>query len=248
MLFLSDFYKSIFGCKTYKISIDAGCTCPNRDGTKAFGGCIFCSEKGSGDFVPERNKSIAQQIEEGKKLVEKKAKGRSGTNPVKYIAYFQNFTNTYGDETELLEKYKEALSCDEVSGIAIATRPDCISDSILKKISELAENHFVQLSLGLQTSKDLTKEKLNICYTNKDYIDAVKRIKKASKKIHLVTHLIFGLPDETEKDMMESVQFVLKNNAEGDSFGIKFTSLYIVKNTKLEELYEKGMYKPLTQE
>ena len=257
MILLSDFYKSIFGCKTYKISFDAGCTCPNRNGEKSTGGCFFCSERGSGDFVPSKLKSISQQTEECKSLVEKKARGRSGRNQVKYIAYFQNFTNTYGNEVELMAKYKEALTCSEVEGLAIATRPDCISDSILKKIAELAEKHFVQIELGLQTFKDETKNKLNICYKNKDYIDAVKRIKSASTKIHLVTHLIFGLPEETEEDMIKSVKFVTEVNSNSCKnektqqtfpFGIKITSLYVLKNTKLQELYESKKYQPLTQE
>lgn len=256
MILLSDFYKSVFGCKAYKISIDAGCTCPNRNGEKSTGGCFFCSEKGSGDFVPSKLKSIFQQTEEGKALVEKKARGRSGTNQVKYIAYFQNFTNTYGNEEELTAKYKEALTCPEVEGLAIATRPDCISDSILEKIAGLAEKHFVQIELGLQTFSDETKNKLNICYKNADYVDAVKRIKIASKKIHLVTHLIFGLPEETEEDMLKSVKFVTEVNALSSKnaplqtlpFGIKITSLYVLKNTKLQELYETGKYQPLTRE
>lgn len=256
MILLSDFYKSVFGCKAYKISIDAGCTCPNRNGEKSTGGCFFCSEKGSGDFVPSKLKSIFQQTEEGKALVEKKARGRSGTNQVKYIAYFQNFTNTYGNEEELTAKYKEALTCSEVEGLAIATRPDCISDSILEKIAGLAEKHFVQIELGLQTFSDETKNKLNICYKNADYVDAVKRINSASKKIHLVTHLIFGLPEETEEDMIKSVKFVTEVNALSSKnaplqtlpFGIKITSLYVLKNTKLQELYETGKYQPLTRE
>lgn len=256
MILLSDFYKSVFGCKAYKISIDAGCTCPNRNGEKSTGGCFFCSEKGSGDFVPSKLKSIFQQTEEGKALVEKKARGRSGTNQVKYIAYFQNFTNTYGNEEELTAKYKEALTCPEVEGLAIATRPDCISDSILEKIAGLAEKHFVQIELGLQTFSDETKNKLNICYKNADYVDAVKRIKTASKKIHLVTHLIFGLPEETEEDMLKSVKFVTEVNALSSKnaplqtlpFGIKITSLYVLKNTKLQELYESKKYQPLKQE
>ena len=256
MILLSDFYKSVFGCKAYKISIDAGCTCPNRNGEKSTGGCFFCSEKGSGDFVPSKLKSIFQQTEEGKALVEKKARGRSGRNQVKYIAYFQNFTNTYGNEEELTAKYKEALTCPEVEGLAIATRPDCISDSILEKIAGLAEKHFVQIELGLQTFSDKTKNKLNICYKNADYVDAVKRINSASTKIHLVTHLIFGLPEETEEDMIKSVKFVTEVNGifsknsplQTLPFGIKITSLYVLKNTKLQKLYEAGKYQPLTRE
>ena len=115
---LSTFYQSIFGCKTYKISLDAACTCPNRDGTKGRGGCIFCSQKGSGDFVSSRNLSITEQVEQGKKLVESKLRGRSGERQGKYIAYFQNFTSTYGDSVKLLSKYHEALSCKDIAGLA----------------------------------------------------------------------------------------------------------------------------------
>ncbi|MBQ0051504.1 MAG: TIGR01212 family radical SAM protein [Treponema sp.] len=249
MLQLSDFYKNIFGCKTYKISLDAGCTCPNRDGSKGTGGCIFCSENGSGDFVAERQKSISEQIEAGKKLVEKKAKGRSGTNPVKYIAYFQNFTSTYGDIESLKKKYYEALECEEIAGLSIATRPDCLNDEILSVIAKIAETHFVQIELGLQTSNEETGKTINRCYTNSDYEDAVRRIKKSSQKIHIVTHLIFGLPGETEEDMLNSVDFVVKNNCGYDEkFGIKITVLYVVKNTKLALMYQNGEFKCLEKE
>ena len=157
MLTLSQFYESIFGSKTYKISLDAGCTCPNRDGSKGRGGCIFCSESGSGDFASERNLPIKKQIENAKKLVESKVKGRSGNRSGKYIAYFQNFTSTYGDVKSLVRKYNEALECDDVTGLAIATRPDCLSEEILSEIAKIAETHFVQVELGLQTSKETTE-------------------------------------------------------------------------------------------
>ena len=127
---LTDFYESIFGCKTYKISLDAGCTCPNRDGTKGTGGCIFCSQSGSGDFASDRNLSIREQVEQGIKLVESKVHGRSGERKGKYIAYFQSFSSTYGDATTLLEKYRESLLCDDVEGLAVATRPDCLNQEI----------------------------------------------------------------------------------------------------------------------
>ena len=267
---LSDFYKSIFGCKTYKISLDAGCTCPNRDGTKGTGGCIFCSRQGSGDFVVGRNLSISEQIEQGKKLVENKVRGRSGERQGKYIAYFQCFTSTYGDAAELLEKYREALSCEGVVGLAVATRPDCLNDKILQGLAEISRTHFVQIELGLQTSNEQTGQFINRCYTNQDYIDAVSRIRQAAPSIHIVTHLIFGLPGESEEDILNSVRFVLNSHAatvlvvpnpvEGDessrhpelvsgsSFGLKITSLYVLKNTRLAQMYESGTYQPLTKE
>ncbi|MCR4822174.1 MAG: TIGR01212 family radical SAM protein [Treponema sp.] len=263
MVFLSDFYRSVFFCKVYKISLDAGCTCPNRDGSKGVGGCIFCSETGSGDFASSRNLSIKEQVDEGKKRVESKLKGRSGNRQGKYIAYFQNFTSTYGNSEELGKKYLQALECPDVVGLAIATRPDCLSDEILLILKKISQNHFVQIELGLQTSNEVTGKLINRCYSNDDYLDAVKRIKKADPNIHIVTHLIFGLPGESEKDMLKSVSFVVNSSqnlgGQGDIsvpsvrnlnsfFGIKITVLYIVKNTLLAKMYQEGKMTPLSKE
>lgn len=255
MIFLSDFYKSVFSCKAYKLSIDAGCTCPNRDGTKGTGGCIFCSERGSGDFVSSRTKSVYQQIQEAKEKVIKKARGRSGKNDCVFIAYFQNFTSTYGDPDQLITKYKEALNCPDVKGISIATRPDCLNDAILDFLSELSKTTFVQLELGLQTSNEESGKFINRCYTNDDYIEAINRIKNKSPEIHIVTHLILGLPGETEQQMIDSVKFVIDANKKTSphnniiqNWGIKITSLYIVEKTKLAELYYSGKYRPFTKD
>ena len=259
---LSAFYEAIFGCKTYKISLDAGCTCPNRDGTKGRGGCIFCSQNGSGDFAAERNLSITEQIEQGKKLVESKIRGRSGERHGKYIAYFQNFTSTYGEPYKLLSKYREALLCKDIAGLAVATRPDCLGEEILQDLADISKTHFVQIELGLQTSNEQTGHLINRCYTNQDYIDAVRRIREAAPDIHIVTHLIFGLPGETEQDMLNSVKFVVDNNVSvsdrlcvslsgltGQSFfGLKITSLYILQNTRLAAMYESGKYEPLSKD
>lgn len=243
---LSAFYESIFGCKTYKISLDAACTCPNRDGTKGRGGCIFCSQQGSGDFVAGRKLSISEQIEQGKKLVEAKLRGRSGKRQGKYIAYFQSFTSTYGEPADLLKKYHEALNCEGIAGLAVATRPDCLGEEILQGLAEISRTHFVQIELGLQTSNEQTGQLINRCYTNQNYIDAVSRIRKAAPDIHIVTHLIFGLPGETEADMLNSIKFVVDNNEK--EWGIKITSLYILQNTRLATFYEEGTYQPLTKE
>ena len=250
---LSQFYQSIFGCKTYKISLDAGCTCPNRDGTKGTGGCIFCSANGSGDFAAARSLSISEQIEQGKVLIESKLRGRSGERQGKYIAYLQNFTSTYGDTNQLLSKYREALSFPDIAGIAIATRPDCLNEQILSSLAELSNTNFVQIELGLQTSSESTGKVINRCYTNQDYIDAITRIKNAGKKIHIVTHLIFGLPGEIETDMLNSVKFVIDQNIHldlnrDDKWGIKITSLYVLKNTKLAQMYESGQFQTLSKE
>ena len=263
---LSTFYESIFGCKTYKISLDAGCTCPNRDGTKGSGGCIFCSQAGSGDFIARGGESaagrlpISEQLEQGKKLVESKLRGRSGERQGKYIAYFQSFTSTYGDPTVLLSKYREALDCEGVAGLAVATRPDCLSPAILRDLAEISRNRFVQIELGLQTSNEKTGQLINRCYTNQNYIDAVNRIREAAPSIHIVTHLIFGLPGETEEDMLNSVKFVVEQNRHaeqntrhpeldsGSSFGLKITSLYVLQNTRLAVMYNAGEYEPLNKE
>ena len=263
---LSTFYESIFGCKTYKISLDAGCTCPNRDGTKGSGGCIFCSQAGSGDFIARGGESaagrlpISEQLEQGKKLVESKLRGRSGERQGKYIAYFQSFTSTYGDPTVLLSKYREALDCEGVAGLAVATRPDCLSPVILRDLAEISRNRFVQIELGLQTSNEKTGLLINRCYTNQNYIDAVNRIREAAPSIHIVTHLIFGLPGETEEDMLNSVKFVVEQNRHaeqntrhpeldsGSSFGLKITSLYVLQNTRLAVMYNAGEYEPLNKE
>ncbi|MBQ0002181.1 MAG: TIGR01212 family radical SAM protein [Treponema sp.] len=267
-LSVNEYYRKIFGRKIYKITLDAGCTCPNRDGTRGTGGCIFCSASGSGDFTASRNLSITQQIEEAKKLVQKKINKpetkNQTTNPgninstfiireTQYIAYFQNFTNTYGDESQLISKYKEALSHPEIAGIAIATRPDCLSDSILEKINLLTKKQYPQLEngktiskekyfsieFGLQTSNEKTAEYINRCYKNEEYFDAVNRVKKINKDIHIVTHVIFGLPEETEEDMLNSVQTAIDAGTDG----IKIQVLNVLKGTRLEkEFYEKQFH------
>ena len=251
MLGVSDFYKQIFSCKVYKISLDAGCTCPNRDGSKGFGGCIFCSETGSGDFAAEKNIPIQMQVEKAKSLVQKKLHGRSGNQKGQYIAYFQNFSSTYGDEKTLVQKYKDALSCEDVAGLSIATRPDCLNEKILSEIKKIAQNHFVQIELGLQTSNEQTGKTINRCYTNSDYCDAVAKLKNACPEIHVVTHLIFGLPGESKSDMIESVKFVSDVNTKifPDSFfGLKITSLYIVENTPIVKLYQQGKINMLSKD
>lgn len=246
---VSDFYKKIFNCKVYKICIDAGCTCPNRDGTKGTGGCIFCSNSGSGDFLPDKKLSICEQVENAKLLVADKLKN---IKEKKYIVYFQNFTNTYGNEQELFLKFNEALECKDVAGISIATRPDCISDSILTKISSLCDKGFIQLELGLQTTNEKTALFINRCCSNKDYFDAVQRIRKADKRIHIVTHIIFGLPGEKKHDMLKTVKDVIccykNNNLTENSFGIKIAQLYVLKETVLNDLFEKEQFVPLELE
>lgn len=235
---VSDFYKQKFGCKIYKLSLDAGCTCPTRDGTKGFGGCIFCSESGSGDFAASRKLSILNQIEQAKKLVA--GKNKNG----KYIAYFQNFTNTYGNVDELEKKYLEAVSAPEIAGIAIATRPDCISDDILKKIAALCDKTFVSIELGLQTVNEKTVNYIRRGYENSVYDEAVRKIHNANSAIHVVTHVIFGLPGETETDMLASVRYCVHAGSDG----IKISVLHILRGTDIADDYEAGKFKCLEME
>lgn len=235
----SQFYKEKFGCKVYKISLDANCTCPNRDGSKGFGGCVFCSPMGSGEFCADKKMSIKNQVIEAKKIVEKKIKGER-----KFIAYFQNFSNTYGDENILYKKFLEAINQPEICGISIATRPDCISEKMLFYLKNLSEKTFVMIELGLQTSNEKTGKKINRCFLNEDFLDAVNRIKKNAPEIHIVTHIIFGLYDETLTDMLNSVKFTLDCKIHG----LKFTCLYILKGTKLENDYKNGLVFPLSED
>ena len=235
---VSDFYKNKFGCKVYKISLDAGCTCPNRDGTKSFGGCIFCSGSGSGDFAADKNLSIAEQIIQAKQRV--LSKNKAG----KFIAYFQNFTNTYGNPSELSQKYNEAIAQEDVVGISIATRPDCLNNEILNKIAELVNKTFVSIELGFQTSKSESIEYIRRFFSNEEYLLAVKKIKNISEKIHVVTHLIFGLPNETEKDMLNSVKFVVAAKSDG----IKIALLHVLEGTDLAIDYKNNAFSCLEME
>lgn len=238
MITASDFFKSKFGCKVYKLSLDAGCTCPNRDGSIGYGGCIFCSQSGSGDFAENASLSVSEQISNAKKRVSSKIKDG------KYIAYFQNFSNTYGNPGHLSKLYFEAAENPDIVGVAIGTRPDCLSEEILCVIKKLSEVTFVMLELGFQTSKEQTGLYIRRGYTNEDYLHGVNLIKNHCPKVHLVTHLIFGLPGESEEDMLSSVDFVMK----GGSDGIKISVLHILEGTDLAFEYKKGLVTPMEED
>lgn len=228
-------FKKIFGEKTIKLSIDGNFTCPNRDGTIGFKGCIFCSERGSGDFTT-RGKTITEQIVEQKHFMSKKWKSNT------YIAYFQNYTNTYDTVNNLRKKFYEALSCDDIKGIAIATRPDCISDEIADLLEELNNKTFLWVELGLQSIYEETAEFIRRGYSLEQFNKAVEILK--SKNIKTVVHLIMGLPGETTIQMLNSVKYISKLNI----WGVKIHMLHIIKNTDLAEYYEKNPFKILTQE
>lgn len=245
-LMVSDFYKQIFGDKVYKISIDAGCTCPNRDGTKGVGGCIFCNQAGSGDFTVSFsnfksvvNQNISNQAKNNPQKDFSSSASKKGARF--FIAYFQNFTNTYGNLEELKKKWLLALSVENVVGLAVATRPDCIDDDVIKVLSDISEKYFVQLELGFQTSYEPSVKYIRRGFSNQIYFDAVSKIHKLAPKIHVVTHVIFGLPGETKEQMLKTVRDVVLSGADG----IKIANLYILKDTDLAVDYEKGEFKAL---
>ena len=230
---LNNYLKTKFGKRVYKLSLDGGFTCPNRDGTLGTRGCIFCSASGSGDFASSRNLSITQQIEMAKLRV------RSKTNDNSFIAYFQAFTNTYAPVSVLKGKYTEAINHKDIVALSIATRPDCISDEVLDLLIELNKIKPVWVELGLQTTKESSVEYIRRGYENEVYVDTAQKLRIAG--IEVITHIILGLPNETKEDMLSSVKFAGKY-----SDGIKLQLLHILKGTDLCTDYEKGEFKALT--
>ena len=236
---LNNYLKERFGCKVLKLSLDAGCTCPNRDGTLDTRGCIFCSAGESGDFAGDRNLSVKEQLKFGKEFI--KAKNPKNET-VKYIAYFQAFTNTYGDLCKLKEKYPEATSDPEVCCISIATRPDCLGDDVLTVLKDLNAVKPVWVELGLQTVKEESIRYIRRGYETSVYDEAVKKLRRAG--IEVITHVILGLPGESEEDMLKTVRHVASSGAQG----IKLQLLHVLKGTDLLKDYEAGLFKTLSME
>ncbi len=226
------YLKNTFGEKVYKICLNGGFTCPNRDGTLGNKGCIFCSAGGSGDFAENANFTVKEQIENGKKQVQNKVK--SG----KYIAYFQAFTNTYAPVDELRNKFTAAINHKDIVALSIATRPDCLPNDVLDLLDELNKIKPVFVELGLQTIHENTAKYIRRCYDLSVYDKAVFELKK--RNINVVTHLILGLPGETKKDMLESVKYVCERTD-----GIKLQLLHVLKGTDLAKDYEDGKFKTL---
>lgn len=217
--------KEYFGGRTVKLSIDGGFTCPNRDGTLSYDGCSFCSRSGSGDFTSDRLLSITEQMQSQSDILSQKWLSTH------FIAYFQNYTNTYANISDLRNKYYEALSFPGCCGIAIATRPDCLNDEVIGLLSEINNNTFLWVELGLQTSNDKTAELINRCCPTSFYDKAVEKLLSAG--IRTVTHVIFGLPGETQNEMLQTVRHICKSNI----FGIKIHLLYIMSETVLGDEY-----------
>ena len=228
---LNTYLKEKFNEKIYKVSLDGGFTCPNRDGKISNKGCLFCSDVGSGEFAGNRKKSITEQINEQLEFIKNKVQDG------KVIAYFQNFTNTYGNIEYLKKIYYEALSHERVIGIAIATRPDCLDDEIINLLDEINKKYFLWIELGLQTANDDIANIINRGYKTEVYIDITKKLNE--KNIKFVTHMIIGLPNEEKEDLYNTVKLI--NDVQ--SWGIKIHLLYILKNSNLLRYYEKTPFK-----
>ena len=233
---LNYFLRNKFNEKIYKISLDGGFTCPNRDGRVAKGGCTFCSARGSGDYAGSRILSITEQFEDRKKMMEKKWKDG------KYIAYFQAYTNTYAPVEELKRKYEEALAQENVVALSIATRPDCLDDDVLDFLEELNKKTYLWVELGLQTINDETANNFNRGYDFEVFDRSIKKLQE--RGIEVVVHTIFGLPGESKEDMLKTINYVAHSGAQG----IKFHLLHLMKNTKMAEQYEREEFELLSKE
>lgn len=232
---LNSFLKEKFGTKVYKIALNGGFTCPNRDGKIDTRGCIFCSKGGSGDFAENPELSITEQIENGKKRLEKKIKNG------KYIAYFQAFTNTYAPVERLRTIYTEAINHPDIAALSIGTRPDCLGDDILALLDELNKIKPIFVELGLQTTNENTAKYIRRGYTLDVYDKAVEDLHKIG--INIVTHIILGLPGESKDDMLKSVKYACKVTD-----GIKLQLLHVLKGTDLATDYEQGKFEVLSLE
>lgn len=229
---LSNFLKKKFGEKVLKICIDGGFTCPNRDGKVSYGGCIFCSENGSGEHL-NSNENISKQVNDF-------FNSYKADRANKFIVYFQNFSNTYDSIDNLKSKYDAALINDKIVGLAVATRPDCINEEVVQLLKEYSENHYVWVELGLQTSNEITGNFINRGYDNTVFLKAVSLLRKYD--IDVVVHIMVGLPNETFDDLKNTIEFI--NTI--DIQGIKIHSTYVIKGTYLAKMYNDGKYIPLT--
>ena len=236
MNLLNDYLRKRFGQKVYKIALNGGFACPNRDGTIGTGGCIFCSEGGSGEFAQPAGTGITAQIEQGKELLSKKIKDG------KYIAYFQAYTGTYADTDRLRSLYMEAINHPDIVVLSVATRPDCLPDDVLDLLEECNHIKPVWVELGLQTIHPETAEYIRRGYPLSVYDEALRKLK--SRHIEVITHLILGLPGESSSDMLSSVKYV----CDAGTDGIKLQLLHILKNTDLEKEYQSGSIRVLTED
>lgn len=233
---LNYFYKNKFGIKVFKVSLNGGFSCPNLDGKVGFGGCIYCSKSGSGEFGGDKNKSLTEQFYEMKEVVNKKH------IPCKYIGYFQARTNTYADVETLKAKYEEILAIPDVIGLNIATRCDVISDECLEYLTELNKRTLLTIELGLQTIHEKTSKLINRCHTLEQFDSMVRKLRE--RHINVVVHIINGLPYETEEMMLDTIRHINTLDVQG----IKIHMLHIIKDTGMANLYLKEKFHVLTKD
>lgn len=236
---LNTYLKEKFGERTLKICIDGGFTCPNRDGTISTSGCIFCGERGSGEHINIASINSPNSITT---QVKNYFNSYKASRANKFIAYFQNFTNTYDSIENLKAKYDSSLIDNRIIALAIATRPDCINEEIVKLLKTYSKNYYIWVELGLQTSNEDTGKLINRGYSNSDFIKAVKLLNEYN--IDVITHIMVGLPGETDKDIVNTTDFINSHNIQG----LKIHSCYVIENTKLADMYKSGTYIPITLE
>lgn len=233
---LSDYYRKRFGCKVYKLAITGGFTCPNRDGTVGVGGCTFCAGDGSGAFAEHQCASVAEQLKKAKLRVKDKIKDG------KFIAYFQSFSNTYDTVERLETLYLQAIQPEDIVGLSIATRPDCLPHQTIELLARINKIKPVFVELGLQTIHDETAKACNRCYETAVYLDALQRLKEAN--LEVVTHIILGLPGENKEMMLQTTRTAV----DAGTNGVKFHLLHVLKGTALEKDYNNGLFECLTLE
>lgn len=248
-----DYYlKETFGTKVYKLALDGGMTCPNRDGTISTGGCIFCSEGGSGDFAEKRTATIQAQVDAAKQRVAKKMKPKSDliqtlSSDGPYIAYFQSYTNTYAPLPYLRSLFTEAISLPEICALSIGTRPDCLPDETIDLLSQLNEKKPVWVELGLQTIHETTADFIRRGYRLSVFEDTFHRLKAAG--LTVIVHVILGLPGESREDMLQTIRYLAVLNHNGHHIdGIKLQLLHVLRGTDLDTIYQSGAFRTMELE
>ncbi len=230
------YLRNMFGCRVQKITVDAGLTCPNRDGSISTGGCIYCNARGSGTGAHAKGLSVTQQLINGKKALSKRYKAK------KFIAYFQSFSNTYAPLAKLQRLYAEALNVDDVVGLSIGTRPDCVDDAVLDLLQDYAKRHLIWIEYGLQSASDATLAFINRGHDVQCFKDTVEKTRH--RNIKICAHVILGLPHETRQDMLNSAQMLSALGIDG----VKLHLLYVIKGTPLEKLYRQEDFRCLEQD
>lgn len=242
---ISDELKTKYGTKVYRLSLSSGCTCPNRDGRVGYGGCTFCSEGGSGDFASPVF-SVQEQIDYAKSVVSRKISSKIPEDERKYIAYFQSFTNTYGDPARLEKLYSEALKREDIVALSLGTRPDCLPEEIMSMLMRLKDRYCkdIWIELGLQTMHDRTAVRINRGYPLKTFEISYRMLKE--KGLSVIIHIIYGLPGETREDMLDTVKYISELDPHPD--GVKLQLLHVLKGTKLAEEYASEPFHILSME